>query len=231
MLVPMVPVTGFWSTEHSISRTALAAALAGTGASPRRVYAAAEDLPSLAAFLGVTPGANVRALAPADVRAHVAASPSSLGIVRAEDVGPKVQALAVGGVSLFGGSRARSLDAWPLLVPEAATARPSTFNPAVVWTIAAGGDVNLERSVYRKAVLEKRGPGYPWNGGFARVTSRYCCGVPGMTIMRAATVSGTRGAVRTLLRRADIALVNLEGPAPDNHTFHADGFTFTIDPA
>jgi poly-gamma-glutamate synthesis protein (capsule biosynthesis protein) len=36
--------------------------------------------------------------------------------------------------------------------------------------------------------------------------------------------------VRALLRSADVALVNLEGPAPDDHAYHPDGYVFTMDP-
>jgi poly-gamma-glutamate synthesis protein (capsule biosynthesis protein) len=228
VLVPIVPVTGFWSTERSISRASLAAIL--SGAQPRRVYAVSADLAAIAAFLGVTPGANVRARTPAGVRDAIAASPGALGLLRADDVRPAVRALAVGGVALFGAQRVRSLDAWPLLVPQPPGATPSAFDPAGAWTLVAGGDVNLERSVYEAAVVDRKGADYPWNGGRARVVDRYCCGWPGLTIIRARTIDGTRGAVRTLVRAADLAVANLEGPAPDTFTWHPHGLVFTMDP-
>jgi poly-gamma-glutamate capsule biosynthesis protein CapA/YwtB (metallophosphatase superfamily) len=43
--------------------------------------------------------------------------------------------------------------------------------------------------------------------------------------------TGNAGAVRALLRGADVTLVNLEGPAPDDHAYHPDGYVFTMDPA
>ena len=86
--VPLVPVTGFWSTQRSVSRAALAGSLAG---GTRQVYVSAADLPSLAASLAVTPGPNVHALSPAGVLAAVQASPTSLGILRPEDVNPSVR--------------------------------------------------------------------------------------------------------------------------------------------
>jgi poly-gamma-glutamate capsule biosynthesis protein CapA/YwtB (metallophosphatase superfamily) len=227
--VPLVPVTGFWSTERSISRSGLAAALAGEGVRPRRVFVSTDDLAPLAADLGVRPGPNVRALPAEEVRARLATMPSALGVLRAEDVTPRVRALAVGGVTLFGGNRVKDLGAWPLLVPEPSGARPSTFNPSAVWTLMAGGDVMLDRTVYKRAIREGRGVDYPWNGGLARVTSRYCCGWPGLRIIRAERV-GPTGAVRTLIRRADVAVVNLEGPAPDDPTYRLFGLVFTMDP-
>ncbi len=230
VLVPLVPVTGFWSAERSITRSALAAALAGTGAYPRPVLVSAADLPFLARHLGVQPGRNVRALAPADVSAGLAASPGALGILRAEDVNPAVRALEVGGIGLFGGRRVRDLARWPLLVAEPTGTTASTFLPSAAWTLVAGGDVMLDRYVYKRIVLDGLGATYPWNGGTARITSRYCCGYPGFRIVKGKRVANN-GAVRSLLRDADVAMVNLEGPAPDDFRYHTSGFTFSMDPA
>ena len=227
--VPLVPVTGFWSPERSITRSGLAAALSGAGTSSRRVLVSSDDLAPLAADLGVRPGPNVRALPASEVRAQLATTPSALGVLRAEDVTPRVRALQVDGVTLFGGNRVRDLVAWPLLVAEPPGSRPSTFDPGAVWTLMAGGDVMLDRTVYKRAILEGRGVDYPWNGGLARVTARFCCGWPGLRIIRAERV-GPTGAVRTLIRRADIAVVNLEGPAPDDPTYRLFGLVFTMDP-
>ncbi|HYO42889.1 MAG TPA: CapA family protein [Candidatus Limnocylindrales bacterium] len=229
VLVPLVPVTGFWSTERSITRAGLAAALAGTGSSPRRVLVSAADLPSLAASLGVRPGSNVRSLTPADVRAGIAAAPGALGILRAEHVTPAVRALAVGGTTLFGGGRVRDLAAWPLLVAEPAGAAPSGFVPSGSWTIVAGGDVMLDRYVYRRLVIEGMGANHAWNGGLAKITSRYCCGYPGFHIVKGVRTSANH-AVRSLLRGADVSMVNLEGPAPDDFRYHTSGYIFSMDP-
>ena len=234
VLVPLVPVTGFWSGERSISRAKLAAAVGGGGggggSSPRRVLVSAADLPWLTAALGVAAGSNVRALPPARIRAALAQTPNALGVLRAEDVTPDVRALAVDGVALFGEARVRDLAAWPLLVPEVAGTAASTYDPATTWTLAAGGDVMLDRDVYRLAVLQGRGADYPWDGGTAKITARVCCGAPGQEIVRGSR-TGNRGAVRALLSGADVTIVNLEGPAPDDHRYHPDGYVFTMDPA
>ena len=230
VLVPLVPVTGSWSTERSITRTALVAALTGQGPHPREVLVSAEDLAPLATWLGLRPAPNVRAMSAGDIRARIAKSPTALGIVRAEDVTPAVLALAVGGVTLFGEGRVRDLAAWPLQVPESPGARPSTFSPASLWTMVAGGDVMLDRYVYKRTVIDGLGANYPWSGGTARIGSTFCCGWPGLRIVRGARV-GSPGAVRNLLKGADVALVNLEGPAPDNFRWHPHGLVFTMDPA
>jgi poly-gamma-glutamate synthesis protein (capsule biosynthesis protein) len=229
VLVPLVPVTGPWSTERTISRRALAAAVAGRGAHPRQVFISIADLAPLVAALGVAAGPSVRALPPAKVRAALAKTPNALGILRAEDVTPDVRALAVDGAALFGETRVRDLARWPLLVAEPAGAAASTFDPASLWTLAAGGDVMLDREPYRLAVLQGRGADYPWDGGTATITARLCCGAPGQAIV-VGRRTGNQGAVRALLRGADVALVNLEGPAPDDHAYHPDGYVFTMDP-
>ena len=229
MLVPLVPVTTFWSAQRGISRRALTVALAGRGAHPRHVLVSEADLAPLAAALGVTPGPNVRALSPARIRAALEKEPSALGILRAEDVTPGVRALAIDDVALFGEKRARSMAVWPLLVAERAGAAPTAFDPASLWTLAAGGDVMLDREVHRLAVAQGRGADYPWAGGTATITARICCGAPGHVLV-VGRRTGNTGAARALLRDADMTLVNLEGPAPDDHAYHPDGYVFTMDP-
>ena len=224
--VPLVPVTGFWSTQRSVSRAALAGSLAG---GTRQVYVSAADLPSLAASLAVTPGPNVHALSPAGVLAAVRASPTSLGILRPEDVNPSVRMLAVGAVTLFGDGRIRDLSAWPLTVDEPAGSTPSTFDAATTWTLVAGGDVMLDRYVYKRTVIDGLGANYPWSGGNAKVTSTFCCGYPGWKIVKAVT-AGSAGSLRAYLRRSDLAIVNLEGPAPNNYRYHPTGFVFSMAP-
>ena len=224
--VPLVPVTGFWSSERTTSRTLIASALSG---GQRHVYVSAADLPSLAASLGVTPGPNVSARTPAGVLAAIVASPTSLGIVRPEDVGPSVHALAVSGVALFGDGRVRDLAAWPLTVAEPPDAAPSTFSLATTWTLVAGGDVMLDRYVYKRTVIDGLGAAYPWNGGNAKITSTFCCGYPGFRIAKTATARAA-GSLRAYLRRADLAIVNLEGPAPTNYRYHPSGFVFSMAP-
>lgn len=230
VLVPLVPVTGFWSDRRSISRAELAAAVAGTATHPAPVLVSRADAAALVAALGVTAGPNLRALSPAEIVAQLAATPDALGILRAEDVGPSVRALDVDGASLFGEQRIADAATWPLLVasPSGAT---SSFDPAALWTLAAGGDVMLDRAAYDRTVLQGRGPDYPWAGGTAEVTARYCCGAPGLRLA-AGRSTGHAGAFATLFRDADVAVVNLEGPAPDAFGYHPEGgLIFTMDPA
>ena len=227
--VPLVPVTGFWSKERSITRADLQLAIEGRTSPTRRVLVSAADLVALADALGVVPGPNVSAVEPGQLRSEILRSTRTLGLVRASDVSPELRALAVDGVTLFGEARVRDLGAWPLLIAEAAGPRTPGFDPATTWTLVAGGDVMLDRAAYASAVIGARGVDSPWDGGTARIHGRSCCGAPGLRIVDPRP-TGRAGAVRALLRGADVTVVNLEGPAPDRFTYHPHGLVFTMDP-
>ena len=216
-LIPYVPVVGFWSTASRISSAQLGAALAGRSRVYRRVLAA-----------GAMPGAT--RTTPARIRAAVNADPATLGLLPADEVTADVHALAVNGLDLFGNDRLRDLTRWPLLVPAPPGARPSSFDASTTWTLVAGGDVMLDRSIYQRTVRQGKGADYPWDGGSAAITGRRCCSAAGhpLPIVRR---TGHVGAVRALFHDADLALVNLEGPAPDDFRWHPHGLTFTFDPA
>ena len=229
----MVPVVGFWSSERSIGRTELAsifAAGAGTGRTSafHSIAIDSAELGGLAAALGADPAATVKALSADDVKAAVRAKDGVLGVIPASDVTPDVRALAVDGVALFGAGRMRDLASWPLMV--AATSATTPFSAATIWTLAAGGDVMLDRSAYAAAILQGKGVDYPWSGGDAVVDRLACCGFDGASLA-VGHQTGSAGAFRSLLTRSDLAIVNLEGPAPADFSYHPDGFTFTMDPA
>jgi poly-gamma-glutamate synthesis protein (capsule biosynthesis protein) len=212
-----VPVVGFWSTTEGISRADLDAALGGTSRAYRRVLVAGK-------LRGATPST------PAEIRAAVNADARTLGLLPASEVTAAVRALALGGVDLFGNGRVRDVAAWPLLMPNAAVAGTPAFDPSSVWTLVAGGDVMLDRSIYRRTVVQGLGADYPWDGGFAEITGRRCCSAAGYRLP-VVERKGDAGAVRGLFRDADLAVVNLEGPAVKKFRWHAHGLNFTFDPA
>ena len=229
---PLVPVVSFWSTLRNISRadiTALwagkAPAAAGTGFTS--VAVASQDADALSAALGVAHGTNVALLTSTQVKSAVVSSPATLGLIPAEDVTPDVLALSVDGVSLFTSERVRDVAKWPLNVMSAT---PTTYAAADIWTLAAGGDVNLAREVYVKAVTKKLGPDYPWSAGYAVIYGRDCCDVKGGPLLSVHPTGGG-GVLRSRLADADLAIVNLEGPAPDAHVNSRDSLNFTFDPA
>ncbi len=193
---------------------------------PIPVAVSAADLAALGTALGVSP-AGVRAMAPGEVIAFVKATPNALGIIRADDVAVGVRALGVDGVDLFGAARIHDIADWPLLAREPGIA--SSFGTDLVWTMAAGGDVMLDKAVYAQSILDDWGVDYAWNGGTAVIDGRYCCGWGGGELASGHR-TGPQGAVGQLFREADLGLVNLESPEPHDFTYHAGGFTFTGDP-
>ena len=161
-------------------------------------------------------------MAPAGVIAFVKATPNSLGIVRADDVALGVRAIAVDGVQLFGVARTHDLAAWPLMATEPGVA--SDFLTAARWTIAAGGDVMLDKAVYAQSVINGLGVDYAWNGGTAVIAGRSANLASGRR-------TGGAGSFGYLFQQADLSLVNLESPEPRDFSYHAGGYTFTGDPA
>lgn len=225
----VVAVVAFWSSERGVTRAALARAVAGDDPAHPAVVVQASELAPLAAALDVSPGPKIRTGSAAQVRAAVRGQPGVIGILRAKDVTPDVRVLAVDGVDLFGVDRLRDLSRWPLLVATDSDAGTAAFDPARTWTLVAAGDVMLDREVYQQSVVGGKGPDWPWNGGTARIVGQVCCDDYG-GLLPVAERTGDAGAVRALFERADLAMVNLEGPAPADFTYHPDGFVFTMDP-
>ncbi len=214
--IALVPVVGFWSKRKGISSANLAAALDGTSTTYRRVLVA-----------GVLTGATTAT--PDRIRRAVNKDPRTLGLLPAGDVTLDVRALKLAGRDLFGNERIRDLAAWPLLVSAPPTTDPTAFDPTATWTLAAGGDVMLDRTIYLRSVIQRKGANYPWKGGDAEITGRRCCTAAGHPLPVVRRVGGG-GAVRDLFRDADLAVVNLEGPAVKDFQWHPRGLTFTFDP-
>lgn len=230
-LAPLVPVVSFWSPPRDIALVDVARLWAGKADTMAETHFQSVAISTsaadpLAKAFRLPPGAPVRVLPSADVIAAVRASPTTLGLLPAEDVGPQVRALSVDGVSLFGSDRTKDLSKWPLLVPSLT---PTTFSTSTEWTLAAGGDVNLDRRVYRKAVALGYGPDFPWSAGYATVV-RYEGGGFENRPLAVATDRGPRGALRKKLSNADLTLVNLEGPAPNDFVPRFGSLVFTFDP-
>src|SRR4029077_18271376 len=104
---------------------------------------------------------------------------------------------------LFGNDRLRDVAGWPLLVPTASGTDAPSFDPQTTWTLVAGGDVMLDRSIYRRTVRQGKGADELWDGGTAEVTGRRCCSAAGhrMPVVRR---TGHPDALRALFRDADL---------------------------
>jgi poly-gamma-glutamate capsule biosynthesis protein CapA/YwtB (metallophosphatase superfamily) len=223
--VPLVPVVGFWSRASSISRDEIISAVESTSRTYERVVVPTGASAAIAQSLGLTLGTSVTEAEPEPLRAAVA--DGALGLLPLPEVSPMVRALAVDGISLFGNSRAPSLDTWPINVTL--DLPPVTWDQANTWSLVAGGDILLDRGVANQVTILDKGVEFPWDGGTVSITGHHCCTPFGWPVPETKR-TGHAGAVRALFGDADLALANLEGPVLDNFRFHEHGFTFTGDP-
>ena len=222
-LTALVPVATFWSPVVGISLADLRTLLTGgKTASFSSVVVEAGFGQAVVNSLGLAISV-VGEMEPAVLFA--ALKPGVLGLVRIDDLSPSVSALALDGLTLFGASRLRDFARWPLLVADPT----SSFDYSSVWTLAGGGDVNLDRNVYRESITRKRGVDYPWVGGTSVITGRYCCGLGSNSLVRGKT-TGSPGSFGAVFADSDVSLVNLEGPAPNKFSYHPNGFSFSFDP-
>jgi poly-gamma-glutamate capsule biosynthesis protein CapA/YwtB (metallophosphatase superfamily) len=230
--VPIVPVAQFRTTVTSASLAQVKAVLAGTNGRYSALELVSSEADAILAALGVDrPSATARLVEARDaatLQRDLAKHRDRLGFLRADAVGPGVRALTWGGKALFGEGRVTKVAAWPLTASLPATAA-TTFDPGTTWTLLAGGDIMLDRGVYEQLVVKGRGKDFPFDGGTAKITGLVCCSSFGWkTPLTQRT--GDKGAVRDLIKGADIALANFENPAPNTFKWHQSGTIFSADP-
>jgi len=231
VMMPIVPVVGFWQQDPGLSRGELVAALEGRSERYDRVLVPAADRDGIAAALGIAVAASVETAEPDAIRREL--KDGGLGLLRAADVTPLVNALPLEGKRLFGNDRvATNLD-WPLVLPVNA-ADGAGWDQAKTFTVVAGGDSILDRGTYFHVVKKGKGLDYPFDGGTIEITGRYCCGWYtglGRYDVPRYRQTGNEGVVRRLMQEADISMINLENPVPDDWSFHLHGTPFSGKPA
>ena len=239
--VALVPVAGFRTEQTDVTSAQVAAILAGTDKAFTTLELLQGDSAAILEAVGQRQAiASAHLVAAASVTAldaDVAGHADRLGIVRASQVEAGVRALSWEGKSLFGVARVKNLAEWPLKARAAGLATASdgsvaseAFDPAQLWTAAAGGDVMLDRGVSRTIRAQSAGYDFPFEGGSASIAGHRCCTSFGWPIPIAQRTS-TEPLVRLMLSNADVAMVNLEGPAPDHARYHATGMTFNFNQA
>jgi hypothetical protein len=232
--VPIVPVAQFRTQQERLTRAEVAATVAGTSKTYEALELVEADADAILAELAVErpAGADTLVLAKdaATLAKDLAKHRKRLGFLRADDVRPSVRALAWGDRSLFGVGAAKSLADWPLTARLEVGAEAQPFDPASTWTLVAGGDILLDRGVAQTVKIRKKGVDFPFDGGTAEITSR-CrdCSPLGWDLPRTRR-TGHAGAVRALIKGADLAIANFENPAPDNFRYHTSGTVFSADP-
>ena len=229
--VPIVPVVDFRSTVQNINVDSVRAVLAGTHARWRILELIGSDADGILAALGMKrpadPSRLVLASSVTVLERHLAADSRRLGFLRASQVSPAVRALSWGGRALFGVDRVTANGSWRLAARLPGDARP--FNAGATWTLVAGGDILLDRGVYKQTTILGKGVNFPFDGGTAEITGRRCCSSFDWPIPITRR-TGNKGAVRDLLSGADVAVANFENPAVDAFRYHTEGTVFSADP-
>ena len=237
--VPIVPVTHFRTQLDRTGRDEVRAVLAGTSKTYEALELVAGEADAILAAVGAERPADASRLVEAadatTLMADLAVSRKRLGFLRADAVEPSVRALGWGDRRLFGVGAVETAADWglsaPLPAPTTAEGAPApAFDPAATWTLVAGGDILLDRGVAQTVKINKKGVDFPFDGGTADITSRYCCSSFGWELPRVKRV-GDGGAMRALVSGADLAIANFENPAPDRFRYHTSGTVFSADPA
>ena len=232
--IPIVPVTHFRTTEERTGREEVAAILAGSSESYDSLGLVEADADAILAAVGAErPADDSRLVLASDARelaAQLASNRKRLGFMRADEVGPSVRALGWGDRTLFGVGAVETVEAWGLSAALAPAEGGAAWDPAASWTLVAGGDILLDRGVAQTVKVNGKGVDFPWDGGTADITSRYCCSSFGWELPRVER-TGNAGAMRALLSGADIAIANFENPAVENFRYHTSGTVFSADPA
>jgi poly-gamma-glutamate capsule biosynthesis protein CapA/YwtB (metallophosphatase superfamily) len=168
---------------------------------------------------------------PADqVTAGLGPGSSRLALIPPALVTPRVKVVALEGADLFGEKPARSLP-YPLVV-----ATPAMWPAA--WSRWKGTDVRVivttgvncpDRGVSHQTVVLGRGWDWLAAGGTARYTGTHWDARFGWTVVDAVR-TGHAGAVRDLIRNADVAVSDFECAMTRNFVQHDSGTVFSIDP-
>jgi hypothetical protein len=233
--VAIVPVTHFRTPYAQSWFADVEAVLAGTNDRYEALELVGADADAILAALGLDrpadPARLVLAPDAATVSADLASNRRRLAFVRAGEVWEGIRALAWGRDALFGVDRVATLADWPLVirVPEPEAPAAPAYDPDAAWTLVAGGDILLDRGVYKTAKVDGKGVDFLFDGGTAQITSRYCCSSFGWELPRTQRTGGA-GAMRALLQGADLAIANFENPAPHGFRWHTSGTVFSADP-
>ena len=239
--VPFVAVADWRSSADSIGPADLTQIVQGRHARWKQIEVVAGERDAILA--GIPPGDGISAIGERIVEApdsatlmtDLAAHRDRMAFMRADQVGPGVRVLGWQGKSLFGIHREKTLDGWRLVaqlpsVPPAAGAGFTAYDPATTSTMFAGGDLGYDRSVAWVVTQAGLGVDFPFDGGTVKISGTYCCSIFNWP-MPVVVSTGNKGAMRDLIKSADLAVANSEEPAPNNWIYHKSGTVFTGNPA
>ena len=231
--VAVVPVTQFRAIATNTTRAEVADVLAGTSTRYEALVLVEGEADAILTAVDASRPADADRLVlvpdAAALAKDLAKHRKRLAFLRADAVTPAVRALAWGGRTLFGVDRVTTAEEWRLHAQLPAAAADEAFDPAKTWTMFAGGDILLDRGVYQTVRIKGKGVDFPFDGGTAEITGHTCCSGFGWE-QPVTRRTGNGGAMRELIKGADIAIANFENPAPNRVRWHTSGTVFSADP-
>jgi hypothetical protein len=232
--VAIVPVIQFRAASVSTNRDEVAAVLTGTSKRYEALELVESEADAILAAIGAerpTDAARLVLVSDAGrLTRDLAKHRKRLAFLRADSVTPAVRAQAWGGRTLFGVGRITKASDWRLRAQLQAPTADAAFDPGATWTMFAGGDILLDRGVYQTVKVNGRGVDFPFNGGTAEITGHTCCSAFGWE-QPVTNRTGKAGAMRDLIKGADVAIANFENPAPNRVRWHTKGTVFSADPS
>jgi len=243
---PLIPVAGYRSTLTGLTSAGIARLAEVGGKLPiTKLILIAPESSAILAALGLSATSiTSRLTLVADrtaLKAALAADEKAAGFVRLAALEPALRTLTWEGAAIVGVQHIETLAEWPLRaelpvdasIPAEWLTGPLAYDPATAWTLAAGGDILLDRGVSYRSKRTTRGVDSFFDGGLADITGTTCCSQFGSPQVAARLVSGggINGLMRSLFQQADLAIANLESPTPKRWQQHNSGTTFTGNPA
>ena len=243
---PLIPVAGYRSTLTALTGAGVARLSEVGGKQPiTKLILISPESTAILEALGLSAASIASRLTlVADrtaLKAALAADEHAAGFVRLAALEPALRTLTWEGAAIVGVHHIASLAEWPLraelpvdtTIPAEWLTGSLAYDPATAWTLAAGGDILLDRGVAANAKRARRGADSLFDGGLADITGTTCCSQFGVPRVAARYVSGggINGLVRSLFQDADLSIANLESPTPKKWRQHNSGTTFTGNPA
>jgi len=150
--VPIVPVVDFRSTLTGLQLSDVRSVLSGASTRFSTLELVTGDANGILAALQLARPSDATRLTlvrdVATLATDLAKDSKRLAFLRASQVDPRVRALGWTGRQLFGVHRVRKTSSWPLTARLSADTHP--FDASTTWTVAAGGDILLDRGVYKQ---------------------------------------------------------------------------------
>lgn len=243
---PLIPVAGYRSTLTALTSAGIARLSEVGGSEPiTKLILIAPEATAILESLGISATSIATRLVlvadRTDLKAALATDEKAAGFVRLAALEPALRTLTWEGAAIVGVHHIRSLSEWTLraelsvdtTIPAEWITGARAYDPATAWTLAAGGDILLDRGVAYHAKRANRGADSLFDGGIADITGTSCCSQFGspQVVAHLASDGGINGAMRSLFQDADLSIANLESPTPKGWRQHNSGTTFTGNPA